>query len=261
MTTTTPPAGHPAPTNTGDPLPELPHHQRKHIQIQHIEGIQTQTWNYKAVISNKSDTKMTMTETINCIGYEQHDRYADGIQLVNVANNEMVYGDGLTDLQHPSHYYTNINTNRTSSTTTILLQLRTHYLDTYYNLRDPLRSIQIRFPNWITCRFDEYLGEPTTLVGTILNVPYKHVHRDLLSNAILPALPMPAASIKPILKVVSIEFTHTKDGHCSTTTVVGIYGTTSIAAEVTAPAGGSFNPTKVKQSVEVAKANTTACLT
>ena len=68
----------------------------------------------------------------------------------------MVNEDELTDLHHPSHYCTKIHTNHSSSTTTILIQLRTHQVDKYHNNKDPLRGIQIRFPKWIKFRLDEY---------------------------------------------------------------------------------------------------------
>ena len=96
---------------------------------------------------------------------------ANEINLVNIKTNTEVTEDQLSDLRRPSQYYTNCYTNRSSSTTTILIQVRTQYVDTYYNVRDPLRDIQIRFPHWITSRFDEYLGVSTSLLGTIMNVP------------------------------------------------------------------------------------------
>ena len=170
MTTPTPSTGHPVPTNTGDPSPDLSTRQRRHMRISTLARTRVQTWFYKAIISNHGNHNHTIADTINCIGIQLQLEYADEINLVNIKTNTVATADELNDLCHPSHYYTNSHTNRSSSTT-ILIQLRTQHIETYYNVRDPLRDIEIRFSHWIKFRLDEYLGVSTLLLGTIMNVP------------------------------------------------------------------------------------------
>ena len=208
------------------------------MRITHIKGTQALTWYFKAVIAINDKHAESLPDTIFRIGAQLQSEYDDELHLVNSKHNTIVTEDELTDLQHPRHYCTNILTNHSSSTTTILFQLRTYEVDKYYNNRDPLRGIQFRFPNWIQFRFDEFLGVPTTLLDTIMNVPHKQIHQDLLARAISANLPPHAANIKPIVKPVPIEFSYTSDGRRTTTTVIGIYGLTSIAAEVSGTVRG-----------------------
>ena len=65
-----------------------------------------------------------------------------------------------------------------------------------------------------------------------MNVPHKHIHRDLLARAIVANLPPNAAVSNPIIKPIPIDFSHTSDDGRILTNVIGIYGPTSIAAEV-----------------------------
>ena len=232
MTTPTPRAGHPAPTNKGHPPPVLATHQRKHMRISSVAETRVQTWFYKAIIHNNDKLVHTLADAIDCIGTVLHLDYANEINLVNIKNNTEITEEELSDLDRPSHYYTHCHTNRSSATTTILIQIRTQYVETYYNVKDPIRDIQIRFPHWITFRFDDYLGVPTSLLGTIMNVPHKQINRDQLARAITANLPHHAAASKPIIKPMPIEFQHTSDEGRTSTTVVGIYGPTSIAAEI-----------------------------
>mmetsp|Transcript_4346 Transcript_4346/g.6664 ORF Transcript_4346/g.6664 Transcript_4346/m.6664 type:complete len:127 (-) Transcript_4346:365-745(-) len=117
--------------------------------VTHITGTRALTWYYKAIIANNDKHAESLLETIFIIGAQLQSKYNNDIHLVNSKNNTIVDEDELTDLHHPSHYCTDIHTNRSSSTTTILIQLRTHQVDKYYNNMDPLRGIQIRFPIWI----------------------------------------------------------------------------------------------------------------
>ena len=71
-----------------------------------------------------------------------------------------------------------------------------------------------------------------------MNIPHKQIHRDLLARAISTNFPPHAAESKHIIKPAPIKCSHTADECRTTTTVIGIYGPTSIAAEVSGTVRG-----------------------
>ena len=234
MTTTTPRAGYPAPTNTGTSFPQLSPHQRKYMRISNIAGVQSLTWYYKVVIFTQNGMKMTACDAISNIGMALLDEHED-INLVNINTNTTVTEDEVIDLlykQQPQLYYSDLHINTLTSTTTITIQLRTHLTDKYHDFRDPLGHIQVRLDKSLRFHFDEFLGIPTKLVGAILNTPHNQIHRDCLSQAITTNLPISATMHKPIIKASITNLSYTLAGKRATTKVVGIFAPIGIAAEV-----------------------------
>ena len=236
MTNTTPRAGYPAPTGPGNNFPPLAHYQRNHMRIVPIDGNPTISWHYKAVISAQQGVQMTAKEAILSIGHAVNNNYEPEISLANLNNKTLVTEDELIEIEmdaHPiRHYYSHIHTNHATSTITFHFQLLSPHVDTYSDLRDPLSHLSVRFDNSLRFHLDEFLGQPSKLVGAILNTPPNQIHRAHLAREITINLPPNTNIDKPIIKASLINLTYTSDGRHLTTPVVGIFAPLKIDAEV-----------------------------